>query len=191
MKRLALLALLALSACGREVAEAPPGQAVSFRDRSVPIASTTRGGPTDLNGDWVVLATFGEGPVRGLDVTDRVGVALEPSGRGDWTFTDRAGAWVRVPVALVQPGRYEVRSPQPAAAVVFGTEAPKLVVLWVDDDFRTAVVGTPDGSFGWVMDRPGQGSPDRLAAAREVLDFNGYDLGRLSEVPEAPPVPII
>ena len=191
MKRFLIAALLTLSACGREVAEAPPGEAVSFRDRTVPIASTTRGGPGDLNGEWVVSAAFGEGPVRGLDVTDRVRVALEPAGRGEWTFTDRAGAWVRVPVALVQPGRYEVSTPQPAANVLFGTATPKLVVLWVDDDFRTAVVGTPDGSFGWVMDRPGQGSPDRLAAAREVLDFNGYDLGRLSGAPEEPPVPII
>lgn len=191
MKRLLLLALLSLAACGREPAEAPPGGAVSFRDRAVPIASTTRGGPTDLGGTWVVSASFGEGPVRGLDVTDRVEVALEPSGRGQWTFTDRAGAWVRVPVALVQPGRYEVAAPQPAAIVLFGTATPKLVVLWVDDDFRTAVVGTPDGSFGWIMDRPGEASADRLAAAREVLDFNGYDLGRLSQVPEEPPVPII
>ena len=191
MKRLVLGALLALAACGREVAEAPPGEAVSFRDRTVPIGSTTRGSPTDLNGDWVVSASFGEGPVRGADVGDRVQVALEPSGRGQWTFTDRAGAWVRVPVAPVRAGRYEVETPQPAAAVLFGTATPKFLVLWVDDDFRTAVVGTPDGSFGWVMDRPGQGSADRLTAAREVLDFNGYDLGRLSGVPEEPPVPII
>ena len=191
MKRLMLGALLVVAACGREVAEAPPGEAVSFRDRTVPIGSTTRGSPGDLNGDWVVSASFGEGPVRGIDVTDRVQLALESSGRGDWTFTDRAGAWVRVPVALARPGRYEVGAPQPAAAVLFGTATPTFVVLWVDDDFRTAVVGTPDGSFGWVMDRPGQGSPDRLAAAREVLDFNGYDVGRLSGVPEEPPVPII
>jgi len=191
MKRLALGALMMLAACGREAAEAPPGEAVSFRDRTVPIASTTRGSPADLSGDWVVSAAFGEGPVRGLDVTDRVKVAVEPSGRGDWTFTDRAGAWVRVPVAPVQPGRYEVSVPQPAANVLFGTSTPKFVVLWVDDDFRTAVVGTPDGSFGWVMDRPGQGSPDRMAAAREVLDFNGYDVGRLSSAPEEPPVSIL
>ena len=48
MKKFLLPALLALSACGREAAEAPPGEAVSFRDRTVPIASTTRGTPADL-----------------------------------------------------------------------------------------------------------------------------------------------
>ncbi len=58
-------------------------------------------------------------------------------------------------------------------------EVPELWILWVDDDFRTAVIGTPDGSLGWIMDRPGQASPDRTAAAREVLDWSGYDLGRL------------
>ncbi|EYD74538.1 hypothetical protein Rumeso_03834 [Rubellimicrobium mesophilum DSM 19309] len=191
MKRLVLVALLVLSACGRQAAEAPPGEAVSFRDRTVPIGSTTRGEPTDLNGDWVVSAAFGQGPVRGADVGDRVQVALDASGTGQWVLADRAGGWLRVPVTLVRAGRYEVPGPQPAASVVFGTATPKLVVLWVDDDFRTAVVGTPDGSFGWVMDRPGRGSPDRMAAAREVLDFNGYDVGRLSVTPEAPPVPIL
>jgi apolipoprotein D and lipocalin family protein len=58
--------------------------------------------------------------------------------------------------------------------------SPEFWVLWVDDDFRTAVVGTPDGSLGWIMDRPGQASPDRTRAAREVLEWSGYDLGRLA-----------
>ena len=52
-------------------------------------------------------------------------------------------------------------------------------VLWVDDDFRTAVIGSPTGQFGWIMDRPGAASADRTRAAREILDFSGYDLGRL------------
>lgn len=53
-------------------------------------------------------------------------------------------------------------------------------VLWVDTDYRTMVVGTPSGSFGFILNRGGVVPPDRLAAARQVLQFNGYDLTRLT-----------
>jgi len=46
-------------------------------------------------------------------------------------------------------------------------------VLWVDSGYRTMVIGTPSGRFGLVLDR-GEIPADRLSAAREILDFNGY-----------------
>ncbi len=49
-------------------------------------------------------------------------------------------------------------------------------ILWVDSGYRTLAIGTPSGSFGFVLDR-GAAAPDRLAAAREVFDFNGYSAG--------------
>jgi len=52
-------------------------------------------------------------------------------------------------------------------------------VLWVDEGFRTAAIGTPDGSFGWILDRKRTGGPDRIAAARDVLEFNGYDISKI------------
>ena len=52
-------------------------------------------------------------------------------------------------------------------------------VLWVDEEYRTAVIGTPSGAFGAVINRTASIKPDRLRAAREVLDFNGYDVSRL------------
>jgi apolipoprotein D and lipocalin family protein len=51
-------------------------------------------------------------------------------------------------------------------------------VLWVDSGYRTLAIGTPSGSFGFVLDR-GAIPQDRLAAAREVFDFNGYATGAL------------
>jgi apolipoprotein D and lipocalin family protein len=51
-------------------------------------------------------------------------------------------------------------------------------VLWVDSGYRTLAVGTPSGRFGFVLDR-GAIAPDRLTAAREVFDFNGYVSGAL------------
>jgi apolipoprotein D and lipocalin family protein len=51
-------------------------------------------------------------------------------------------------------------------------------VLWVDSGYRTLALGTPDGRFGFVLDR-GRIGPDRLAAAAEIFDFNGYSRARL------------
>lgn len=50
-----------------------------------------------------------------------------------------------------------------------------LWVMWVDADYRIAVIGTPDGRFGRILSRTPKARPDLLAAAKEVLDFNGYD----------------
>jgi apolipoprotein D and lipocalin family protein len=43
-------------------------------------------------------------------------------------------------------------------------------------------VGTPNGRAGWVLNRDPVIPADRWAAAREMLDFNGYDLSRLELV---------
>lgn len=158
MRRLALLAVLTLAACAAE----PPPVAESFRDRSVPIGSTTRGGLGDLAGEWVVAQSFPGSVAPGTRVTVAPG-----AGGATLRFAGPGGAQ-DLAVASIAPGRLTPRD-----------GGPELWVLWVDDDFRTAVIGTPDGSLGWIMDRPGQASADRTAAAREVLDWSGYDLGRL------------
>ena len=55
----------------------------------------------------------------------------------------------------------------------------RLWVLWVDEGFRTAVIGNPEGTFAWIIDRSQKGGADRITAAREILDFNGYDVSQL------------
>lgn len=57
--------------------------------------------------------------------------------------------------------------------------ADPLWVLWVDADYRVAVIGTPSGRFARILARRPDPRPDLIAAAREVLDFNGYDTSRL------------
>ncbi len=56
----------------------------------------------------------------------------------------------------------------------------RLWVHWLDIGDRTAAVGDPDGGRVWIMDREAGSSPDRLRAAREILDWYGYDLRRLA-----------
>jgi apolipoprotein D and lipocalin family protein len=60
-----------------------------------------------------------------------------------------------------------------------GGEMRAFWVLWVDEGFRTAVLGNPDGTFGWIVDRSTRGGADRIRAAREILDFNGYNVSQL------------
>ncbi len=166
MRKIVLAALLALAACGR-AAPTPPAEAPSFRDRAQPIASTTRGTPQDLAGEWVISQAYPGLPFATPGT--QVALALDGNGAAVWRFAAPGGTRDLV-TATGLPGRF----------VPQGEGAPELWVLWVDDDFRTAVIGTPDGRAGWIMDRPGEASPDRTRAAREMLDFNGYDVTRLA-----------
>ena len=47
-------------------------------------------------------------------------------------------------------------------------------VLWADGDYRTLVIGTPSGQFGFVLNRDAVLPADRLNAVRDILRFNGY-----------------
>lgn len=159
----ALLLLPLLAACA---AAPPPVAPPSFRDASLPVASTLRGAPADLAGEWVVTQSFPGGPWGDL-LGGGVGIAADEAGAGTWTLRRADGTAAQVPVTPLGAGRFRAGG------------GPDLWVLWADDAFRTVVVGAPDGTAAWVMDRPGQSGADRAQAAREVLDFNGFDLGRL------------
>ncbi len=52
-------------------------------------------------------------------------------------------------------------------------------VLWVDEEYETAVVGVPSGIAGWILARSPEISEERLAEARSVLEAAGYDVSRL------------
>ena len=57
-----------------------------------------------------------------------------------------------------------------------------LVVMWVDEGFRTAAVGDADGRWAAILNRNRKAAPDRIAAATEILDFNGWDVAKLRKV---------
>ncbi|MDN5788221.1 lipocalin [Pseudorhodobacter sp.] len=52
-------------------------------------------------------------------------------------------------------------------------------VIWADVGYRTLVIGTPSGAFGFILNRERPLPADRLRAAQEVLDWNGYNLAYL------------
>ena len=157
---LCLAALLLLTAC---TAVQGPG----YRDTSVRVGSTSRFDAARFAGEWFVRESFGPSAGRislTLDQENAYLMALD-----GFAVDDRA-APQSVRLDIVGLARMEARG---------GYFKDPLWVLWVDEGFRTAVVGTPSGAFGWIMDRSPTGGADRIAAAREVLDWSGYDLSRL------------
>ncbi|MFZ5961546.1 lipocalin [Thalassococcus sp. BH17M4-6] len=100
-----------------------------------------------------------------------------------------AGSWVVVQGAGVAPGTVVEVSDAglSVGGVAYALVAPgrfergegRLWVHWLDIGNRTAALGDPAGGQVWIMDRTRASSPDRLTAAREILDWYGYDLRQL------------
>ena len=161
--------LVSLASCG------PTGRtSLAFRAADAPIYSNAALTPDRLVGRWAQVAAFAA-PDAPACAPASVEIAPE---RGDLRIT---GALClsgrRIPVAgllrAAGPGRFAFDG---AGA---GAIPGPWWVLWADVDDRTLVIGTPSGAFGFVLDRSGSLPPDRARAARDLLDFNGYDLARL------------
>ncbi len=170
MPRLILTAaLLALAACAPD----PSGEA-SFRRAGTDIWSNAVTAPVALAGTWRQVATFAEGQgagcAPGFVTFTPQGGALMAEGR---LCLNGAQASVRGPMALTGPGRL-----RPAGRVQdpLGQE---WWLLWIDVDVRTVVIGTPSGDFGFILNRDARLPADRATAARDILDWNGYDTARL------------
>lgn len=174
--KIAGVMLLALGAC----AVTPPPDLVpegpSYRDKDALIGVTSRFDEAKFGGVWYVRAGFDpelgrmafnyiDGPKGkvmrlGVFVCDGAGVC------GDFAED--------LPVKRLGKGRFSVTLPS--------GKPREFWVLWVDEGFRTAVLGNKAGDFGWIVDRSTKGGADRLRAAREILDFNGYDVRQLKEI---------
>lgn len=161
--RLALVFLVALAAC------APAPREAGLRDAAAPISSNASFDAVRFADVWHVAATYG--------AEARCGPLAE--------------TWV--PTA---PGRYRVTGTAcgPRGARAFLSDArvtgpgritrgdEELWVLWVDADYRIAVIGTPSGRFARVLSRTPTVRPDLMEAARRVLQFNGYDPAGLTPI---------
>lgn len=160
IRAFAVVAALAVAAC------APKPVATGFRAAEVPIWSAAAFAPTQAAGSWRQVAVFqGEGAEcrpGGVEITPEAGgLRLKGALCLDGTLRDVSGR-----ATPSGPGRL----------IVGGEE---WWVLWVDTGYRTMAIGTPSGRFGFILDR-GAIPGDRLNAAREVFDFNGYRTAALA-----------
>jgi apolipoprotein D and lipocalin family protein len=157
MRRVILLGLLVLAACA-----GPATGPVGFRDPEAPIWSAAAFAPSRIAGTWQEVAHF---------------AAEEAGCRSGGLSFEPAASGLRITGSLCLQGKV-ARIDTEAGIAGPGRLSPggqeEWWVLWVDEGYRTLAIGTPSGRFGFVLDR-GAGAADRLTAAREVLDFNGYD----------------
>ncbi len=151
---------LALAGC------APPAPA--RRDPAVRIASVMAFDAARFAGRWQVAASHTAGCA---------GAEMDWAARPDGfalTGVDCTGA---APAPLAAAARVLGPGARIAAGRAFGGDP--VWVLWVDQDYRVAVLGTPSGRWAMIVARPGAARADLVAAARDVLAFNGYDLAAL------------
>jgi apolipoprotein D and lipocalin family protein len=165
-------AVLGLGACAVPVA--------SYRDTSVTIASAAVFDPARYAGRWYEIASF---PVPFQEGCRDTVAEYRPRGDGsigvvNTCLRDGSPRRIEGEARVTGPGRLEVSFD----GLPF-VSAPYWV-LWVAEDYGSAVVGVPSGRAGWILNRAPVMSADRFEAARQVLDFNGYDTRRLVMTPQ-------
>lgn len=143
---LIVLILLAMVAC------TGPSQTAA------PIASTTRFEASRFAGPWVMRHALGPDAPRALsfEADQEQVTALR--------YIDGTGQRLAFSPAENTPHRARFSD---AAGQAYW-------VLWVDDDYRTALLGAPDRRFAWVIDRNPTGGADRIEAALRLARANGY-----------------
>ena len=154
-----VLVCLALAACAPKL---PPAAAMRYRAAGAQIWSIAQFDAGRLVGSWRQTAAFAP---RAAGCAP--GGAEIDGAAGALTLTARlclSGQNVQLtgPMQTTAPGRFRVGGQE-------------WWVIWVDTDYRTLAIGTPSGDFGFILNRGGALPCDRLTAAREIFDFNGYD----------------
>ncbi len=161
MRIAALMAALVLGAC---VPEAPRQDVSLIWNPTVGMAATSRFDAQRFSGRWVVREGFDDA----------------------WTFEQfrfdvpagsRVGIWdepdARAQVRLSQLGVFLLDY------VGQRRRSEEVVVLWVDEGFRTAALAARDGRAAVIVDRQPSGGADRIEAARVLLRKNGFDVSKL------------
>jgi apolipoprotein D and lipocalin family protein len=159
-----LIALILLAGCVAKT----PAPITGYRKPGTQIYSNAVLENDKLVGKWVQVAEFA--PLDAPACT-KGGADISQGANGLAVAARLCLGGVQTPVSgplvAVGPGRFAPPS------------CEAWWVIWADVGYRTLVIGTPSGRMGFILNRGGDLPADRLRAAREVLDWNGYDLARL------------
>ena len=136
----------------------------SYRDLAAPITSVALFDPAQFAGHWEMVAAY-DAQICALDVVAASADLIDLAER------KCSGEVAHSVAQITGPGRF---SPKDGA-----NKAVEYWVMWIDQSYRTAVIGTVGGEFGMILNRDQDIPADRMQAAREILDWNGYDLSRL------------
>lgn len=158
MMRRQIALLLVLAGCQPAVTLT---QRPTYRDPTAIIASKADFDAAAFAGDWHEIARFPGTPgCAGARIT------FTPLFVG-LTRTTRCGD------GAPQIARLDV-APLGRLSVAGAASSAPLWVLWADTGYRTAVLVASDGTSGQILNRTSDLPVDRLGAALEVLDFNGF-----------------
>lgn len=157
-----VLKVLRVLAGAGVIAACAPVETTAPRDLSAPISATARYDTSSFAGDWQIVARFGAAPSGQVTVSETVG-------------EDR----VRLASAAAPAISGDYRVGLPGELIPQAPGMDRLIVLWVDEDFEAAAIGTVSGSFGAVLDRDGVLPADRARAARDIFEFYGWDVSLL------------
>jgi len=170
-----LLALCLMTACGTQ-----------YRDPSSPITPQADFDPSQYLGTWYEIARFPVSFQEGCTATTATYGLIDDNtisvvnrcrdGAPDGPMKEITGT-----ATIEGPGQLRVKF----ASVPF-VRAPYWV-LWVDEDYDTAVVGVPNGRAGWILARTPDITPETRMRAEDILRTNGYDTLALIEVPHQAP----
>ena len=151
-----LLVCVVVAACG----EAPvPQIPIGYRNPTAPLGGTSRFDQRRFAGEWHAAACLGPCDSRVRYVAAPNGILIRDAGGSETPFRVSAPGILR-----------QIDTDQ------------TLVVMWIDEGFRTAVVGNADGRWAVVLDRQRPAGADRVEAATEILDFNGWDVSQLRKI---------
>lgn len=143
-----------------------------YRDAAAPIYSIAAFDQNRLAGRWDQVAAFAPeakvGCRPGGAEFARKADALHLTYRLCLSGRNMAGSGI---IAATGPGRFAIAGKDGVNQDWW--------VLWVDEGYRTVVIGSPSGAFGFILNQGKSLPADRLQAAREVLDFNGYNVETL------------
>jgi len=158
-----LIAFALLAACA-----VTPASVVGYRNSGKQIYSNAVLENDKLVGRWVQVAEFA---AQGAPACKPGGAEISRGAAGLTLAANLCLGGQRVgfsgPLAMAGPGRFT-----PPKGEVWW-------VLWADVGYRTLAIGTPSGRFGFILNKGADLPADRMRAAREVLEWNGYDLARL------------
>ncbi|QPZ92354.1 lipocalin family protein [Thioclava electrotropha] len=148
---------------------ATPPETASLRKPGTLISSASLFDAERFGGEWHVV----ESGIPGCSGTQNWAWDGKSTYRLRGTNCAITPAAVDEKVTLTGPGGRLL------AKGAFGGEP--IWVLWVDFDYRVAVLGTPSGRWGMILSRQTPPRPDLIKAARDVMDFNGYDMTQVGK----------
>jgi apolipoprotein D and lipocalin family protein len=161
MRGVILAALMGLALFG--CTKSTPFEPVNRRDPKALISSASLFEPNKFAGSWRVAGSYTPGCLGAEQVWKQA------SGGWDISGIDCSGP---APAAL--SGHADLIGPGGRILPKGGYGDEPLWVLWIDQDYRVAVLGAPSGHHAVILTRPGMARGDLVRAAKEVLDFNGF-----------------